>query len=299
MKRKIRDITFFLKNFNYEQLYWYFEFGRSKRKINTDELRNHLQDIDRPVFFLSTGRTGTKWFADLFSCDHKIKAFHAPSPDLAAQNLFAYASQENQTFRNEELNEILGQIFMAARESHLRYSYKCLRRYLETNNHITFFAYALGELLPQSRFIHIHRHPGDFVSSGLKRNWYSEEGKEQRQIAPVKGPEKEAWSRYHTIQKIAWLWKETNTYIETFKLSLPSERVFTFDFSSMDFDSLKELIRFTEARISDNQIRKRITRRLNDQQYQSSEKYSNWTDEEKQMLAEMCDPLAGKYQYRL
>lgn len=292
-------MTFFLKNFNYEQLYWYFEFGRPKRKITADELRNHLQDIDRPVFFLSTGRTGTKWFADLFSCDHKIKAFHAPSPDLAAQNLFAYGLQENETFKKEQLNEILSQIFLAGRESQLRYSYKCMRRYLETNNHITFFAYALAELLPQSRFIHIYRHPGDFVSSGLKRNWYSEEGKELRQIAPVKGPDNEAWPGYHKIQKIAWLWKETNTYIETFKQSLPSERVFTFDFSSMDFDSLKEMMLFTEARISENQIRKRINRRLNDQQYQSSEKYAGWTDDEKRMLAEMCDPLAEAYQYRL
>jgi hypothetical protein len=207
--------------------------------------------------------------------------------------------QKNPTFQKEQLYEILSQIFMAGREPYLRYSYKCMRRYLETNNHITFFAYAIAELLPQARFIHIHRHPGNFVSSGLKRKWYSTEGKTTRQIVPVMGRDKEAWSGYHAIEKIAWLWKETNSYIETFKESLPPERVFTFDFSAMDFDSLREMIYFTEARITEHQIRKKITRRLNNQQYQPLEKYSNWSDEMKQMLAKICDPLERKYQYKL
>lgn len=299
MKRKIQDISFFLKNFNYEQLYWYFEFGRSKRKISPDELKTDLQDIDRPVFFLSTGRTGTKWFADLFSGDREIKAFHAPSPDLAAQNIFAYGLQQDQQLGQDRVNEILGHIFLAGRETYFRYSYKSVRRYLETNNHITFFAFAIAGLLPKARFIHIYRHPGDFVSSGMKRNWYIGKGKELRQITPVTDPDKAAWPSYSPVRKISWLWMETNSYIETFKKSLPSERVFTFDFSSMTFDSLKEMMLYTESRISENQIRKKITRRLNDQQYQSSERYVNWPDEERLALAQICGPLAQKYGYKL
>jgi hypothetical protein len=299
MKRSIQDISFFLKNFNFEQLYWYFEFGPSKRKISPDQLKQSLHEIESPVFFLSTGRTGTKWFANLYSYDRKIKAFHAPAPDLAAQNIFAYYLQKEQKHKKEQLYEILSQIFLAGRETYLRYSYKCGRRYLETNNHITFFAYAIAELLPKARFIHIHRHPGDFVSSGLKRNWYRGGVDEIRQITPVVGQDKENWSGYHMIEKIGWLWNETNSYIETFKKSLPSERIFTFDFSSMDFDSLIDLMLFTEAGISEKQIRKKIERKLNYQQFQSSEIYSNWTDAEKQMLADVCEPLAKKYQYKL
>jgi len=299
MTRKIKDISFFLKNFNHEQLYWYFEFGPSKRKISADELKRRLDQIEKPVFFLSTGRTGTMWLARLFSKDRGIKAFHAPSPDLAAQNLFAYALQKDQSFSKEQVNEILSQTFLAGRETYLRYSYKCERRYLETNNHITFFAHTIAELLPQARFVHIHRHPGDFVSSGLKRKWYSSGDIELRQIVPVEGQDKEAWSGYHNIQKIAWLWKESNAYIDSFKQSLPSDKVFTLDFSTMDVDSIQKLIEFADARISDKQIRKSMKRRLNQQQFQSSERYANWPETEKQMLAEICGPLAKKYQYKL
>lgn len=299
MKSKIQDIAFFIRNFNLEQIYWYLEFGPSKQKISPDELKTRLHQIDSPIFFLSTGRTGTKWFANLFSGDHGIKAFHAPSPDLAMQNLYAYALQKDPKFKREQINEALGHIFLAGRETYLRYSYKCKRRYLETNNHITFFAYAIAELLPQARFIHVRRHPGDFVSSGLKRNWYRSDEKELRQILPVQGKEKEDWPAYHPIKKIAWLWRETNAYIETFKESLPAERIYSFDFSAMDFDSLKEMMRFTETRIHEKQIRKKIGRSLNAQRFGSSELYTNWPDTHKQMLAEICGPMAKMYNYPL
>ena len=167
MKEKALDILHFLKNFNSDQLYWHYTFGRSKRKISVDELKKNLQLIDRPVFFLSTGRTGTQWFAHLFSSAHGLKAYHAPDPDLAAQNCFAYKIQKQDPINKEETHEILSHIFLAGREQHLRYSYKCMRRYLETNNHLTFFASAIADLLPQAKFIHVHRHPGDFVSSGF------------------------------------------------------------------------------------------------------------------------------------
>jgi hypothetical protein len=299
MKSQIKDISFFLKNFNHEQLYWRFTFGPSKRKISPDELKKRLDQIEKPVFFLSTGRTGTMWLARLFSHDRGIKSFHAPAPDLAGQNLFAYALQKNQALQKEQVHEILSQVFLAGRETYLRYSYKCMRRYLETNNHIGFFAYTIAELLPQARFIHILRHPGDFVSSGLKRNWYSSGEQEIRQIVPLHGRDKEAWPGYHDIQKIGWLWKETNSYIDTFKQSVPSEKVFTLDFSSMDMDSIKEMIEFAGAAISEKQIRKTLKRRLNQQQFQSSERYPNWPEAHKQMLAEICGPLVKKYQYKL
>lgn len=299
MSPKNRNILHFLQNFNVEQLYWYYEFGRSRRKISVDEFKQSLDQIDRPVFFLSTGRTGTQWFANLFSKAEGLKAYHAPSPDLATQNIFAYGLQKNDLLEKEQVNEILEHIFLAGREDYLRYSYKCMRRYLETNNHITFFAYTIAELLPQARFVHVHRHPGDFVSSGLKRSWYSQDRKGTRQITPVKGQAKAEWSSYSDIGKITWLWKETNSYIETFKQNIPSERVFTFDFSSMDVDSLRELIGFTETRISENRIRKEMNRRLNDQRFLSSEKYANWPDADKQLLTDVCIPLAKEYHYKL
>ncbi len=299
MKEKYLDILHFLKNFNSDQLYWYYEFGRSERKISVDELKMNLQLIDRPVFFLSTGRTGTQWFAHLFSSVSGLKAYHAPSPDLAAQNCYAYKIQKQDLLKREETHEILSHIFLAGREQYLRYSYKCLRRYMETNNHITFFAYTIADLLPQAKFIHIHRHPGDFVSSGLKRKWFLDDTSDIRQIKPVERSFDPTWSSFNSIQKIGWLWKETNEFIEEFKNSIPEEKFYTLDFSSMSVESLGELIEFTETKVSEKRVRSLINKRLNVQRFSASEKYNNWTGKDKDDLAEICNPLATKYGYTL
>lgn len=299
MKEKALDILHFLKNFNSDQLYWYYEFGRSKRKISVDELKMNLHLIDRPIFFLSTGRTGTQWFAHLFSPASGLKVYHAPSPDLAAQNCYAYKIQKQGLLKREESNEILSHVFLAGREQYLRYSYKCFRRYMETNNHITFFAYTIADLLPQAKFIHIHRHPGDFVSSGLKRKWFLDNTSDIRQIEPVEGSFDTTWSSFNSIQKIGWLWKETNEFIEEFKNSIPEERIYTLDFSSMSVESLGELIEFTETKVSEKRGKRLIDKKLNVQRFSASEKYSNWTGKDKNDLAEICNPLATKYGYTL
>jgi hypothetical protein len=287
------------KNIDLEQLYWNIVFGRSKRRISVDELKLNLEKISPPVFFISTGRTGTKWFADLFAQDKGSKTFHAPSPDLAAQNCFAYTLQKSSTLQAEEITTILGHIFLAGREQQLRYSYKSMKAYIETNNHLTFFAPVIAALLPQAKFVHLYRHPGDFVSSGLKRRWYISEISKLRQITPALPPVKKVWGTYNEIQKIAWLWNETNEFIETFKSSISKEQSFSFDFSSMDLEALGELIRFTGINIPESRLEKRLHQSLNNQQYTQSEKYHNWPAKEKELLVEMCKPLADKYGYKL
>jgi len=287
------------KNIDLEQLYWNIIFGRSKRRISVDELKLNLHKISPPVFFISTGRTGTKWFADLFTQARGFKTFHAPSPDLAAQNCFAYTLQKNSSLQTEEINTILGHIFLAGREQQLRYSYKSEKAYIETNNHLTFFAPVIAALLPQAKFVHLYRHPGDFVSSGLKRRWYTSETTQLRQITPALPPVKEDFDTYNEIQKIAWLWNETNDFIETFKSDIGEKRSFSFDFSSMTLESLSDLIRFTGAHIPESRLKKRLHQSLNGQLYAQSEKYQNWPAKEKELLVNMCKPLADKYGYSL
>ncbi len=287
------------KDIDLEQLYWNLVFGRSKRRISVDELKLNLHKISPPVFFISTGRTGTKWFADLFMQARGFKAFHAPSPDLAAQNCFAYTLQKTSTLQAEEINTILGHIFLAGREQQLRYSYKSMKGYIETNNHLTFFAPVIAKLLPQAKFVHLYRHPGDFVSSGLKRRWYTSETTQLRQITPALPPVKDVWDTYNEIQKIAWLWSETNAFIETFKSDIGTGQSFSFDFSSMTPESLHDLIGFTGAQIPASRLVKRLHQSLNSQHYAQSEKYNNWPAKEKELLVDICKPLADKYGYSL
>jgi hypothetical protein len=74
-----------------DELYWFIKFGKSKRKCNIYDLRaDNFNGIERPVFFLSTGRCGTKWFSSLLSFDKRVRVLHNPVPNLGSQSKAVY-----------------------------------------------------------------------------------------------------------------------------------------------------------------------------------------------------------------
>lgn len=282
-----------------QQIYWLFEYGFPRKKMSPDEMLGRLELLDRPVFFLSTGRCGTKWFANLFKHSQEIKAFHAPKPDLSSQNIFAYHIQQNSDYSANEIYDILAHIFLAGRQEYLRYSYKTSRRYIETNNHITFFAPAIARMLPQSKFVHIVRHPGDFVSSGLKRHWYDDEGSNFRQITPCKGIDIDLWKNFSKIEKISWLWTVTNNFIEEFKSQIHSSRIITINFPTKKSEDIEILYDHLGIKIPNKNISKFFDKKMNFQTYKQSEKFEQWLEKDRADLKRICEPLALKYNFNL
>jgi hypothetical protein len=103
----------------------------------------------------------------------------------------------------------------AARYEYVRNAFIRNELFVETNPRITFFAHQLAALFPKAKFIHLIRHPVDFIASGMARNWYIEGRiRDEGKIKPENGTEWEQWSE---ADKIAWLWQETNAFIEEFK----------------------------------------------------------------------------------
>ena len=93
---------------------------------------------------------------------------------------------------------------------------------METNNRITFFAEAIKQVYPRARFIHLVRHPGDFVRSGLNRGWY--QGQQRHELGRIRGTTPQ-WETLSRTAKIAWLWEQTNRYIEEFSAGLSEEEL--------------------------------------------------------------------------
>jgi len=300
-KSKLSDILFFLKNFNYEQLYWLFEAGFPKRKGDIHDLRlNSFKNIERPVFFLSTGRCGTKWFADLLKRDRKCNVYHAPAPDFSIQSKMIYTHIENLFNPSEKEFIFIREVFLAGRENHLKYAYKTGKRYIETNNYLTFFAPVIAQILPNSVFVHLYRHPGEFVRSGIRRQWYLDEKVKLKLIQPNKlDPFAEGWDSFTNLQKISWLWMKTNEFIERFKKTLPEDRYFNFNFNLLTIENLKYLIKFIDANISPSKIKKKISKKTNVQHEGVYSMYKNWKTEDKELLIKICGKLAHQYGYRL
>ena len=288
-----------LKSIQLDDIYWLMKFGRPKRKGTIYDLRQAcFTNIRAPVFFLSTGRCGTQWFSRLLSKDRSLKVLHAPQPSLACQGRLAYERlQQNATAKEKAL---IREIYLSGRETHLRYAYKCSKKLVETNNYITFFAPVLKELFPHAKFIHIHRHPGEFVRSGINRGYYTTARKDDmKRILPLFGEDREKWPDYSQIRKISWLWRATNEFVEDFKAHLDNERILTIDFNALTPERVYETARFIGAGITLASIRRDFYKKVNRQKTTIKSPFDQWDQMEKQEVLSMAGDLAHKYGYKI
>jgi len=301
--KKVGEIPNFIKENDLEELLFIKRFGIPEKKAKIVHLRkNNFRNMPAPIFFLSTGRCGTNWFVYLLSKTRGLKVFHEPKPNLGIQGvlMYNYLKESNYSL-DEKIKNIFKEIIYIAGEQYFRYSYKTDNRYVETNNQITFFAPILAEMFPHAKFIHIFRHPGEFVRSALRRNFYSNDNvDDMKRIKPIQvTPYFDKWEDYSPIEKASWLWNETNSFIERFKSSVGETRCYTFNFNNISIDEIVPLLDFLDVQIPRNKIAKKISKRTNVQTRKEFPLYNEWKDSDKVLLKKHCNDLASKYGYCL
>lgn len=259
----------------------------------------------RPVFFLSTGRCGTKLFSNLIAKDKSFFVVHTSNKDLIEQGKMFYVvskDQELNVFQGGNVfNKLGSQIFTAARDEVLYKAYLHKKLYLETNNRITFLAPAINYWMPGARFVHIIRHPGYFVRSGILRGWYTgNHPHDHGRITPVDGtPEYIKWDSWDAVQKISWLWKETNSFIDQFAESVGKDSVYKFNFDELSNETVQNLMNHLNVSVSESSVAKSVQSPVNVQKSGVFPKYEDWNKNEKEKLAEICGDLAASYGYEL
>ncbi len=288
-----------IKNISLEDIYWRLKAGKTKKRLTIFELRADLnKHIQNPVFFLSTGRCGTKWFSDLLTHHKELFVLHNPVPSLAIQSKLSYELFKKKSL-DDTITDLLKEIFFVGREQYLRYSYKTNKRYIETNNYITFFAPLLIELFPDAKFVHLYRHPGEYVRSAIRRNYYTDNNPDDlKRIIPLDNPEKKHWENFSQLEKTAWLWNETNLFIEQFKEKNPG-KVFDFNFNELTEQNISSLLQFLDIEIKNTIVSKSLAVKSNIQKEGSFPKYENWNEVKKQELISICKKLSAKYNYKL
>ena len=223
-----------------EQLMFLFRYGMPKRKITSETLLENLSLIERPVFFLSTGRTGTMWFTEYLERYSNVGVLHSPKPNLSMSGKFLFENYI-ESGDIEQLKKVSNAIYSAGRDIHLRQIYKCNKRYIETNNYVTFFAYGLAELFPDSIFIHLHRNPCSFIRSGINRGWYDYNNQSNARLLQR---DDEKWNLYSQAEKIAWLWAKTNNFILKFMNTIDGDRQISLSIDELDSDNVAMVISF-------------------------------------------------------
>ena len=195
------------------------KIDRTLRDIKINRLYDDVHANYSPCFILSTGRCGTKLLTHIFEEHASLSAFHNPKPELTHYSRFAYTH----AFGKPELLEY---IIDACRYEPIRDMYLANLQYVETNNRITFYAYALHKLYPSAKFIHLIRSPRDFIISGSSRGWYTNSQLyDEARIHPRNG--QDAFDSYNQLEKIAWLWNATNQFIHDFKCTIPDDKILT------------------------------------------------------------------------
>jgi hypothetical protein len=277
------------------QEYYHFPNPRARHISMFDFKRTYIYKIS-PVFFLSTGRCGTLWFTKLMENVKEAAAFHNPSPPLVEQSKSVYECRAKE--KGSALLE--GELFLAARENLLRQAYHHDKVYIETNNRISFLAYGILEKIPNARFIHLYRNPFSFIRSGVNRGWYSGHSKHDLgRIEPVIGDQYyNRWVKMSQLEKIAWLWKETNQFILDFVKVLQSEAFFTYNFDENSPEKLRELFDFLDFNYKSS-YDLRIGKAVNIQKKISIPSYEKWSKEEKISVREIVEEIASGLGYNV
>ncbi|MCK5081723.1 MAG: sulfotransferase [Candidatus Omnitrophica bacterium] len=289
MYRKFREWLYINKYYLKENFY---EWKHSKKEVDfVEDYQRFLQEYD-PCFVLSTGRCGTRLLTKILSINKKNSVYHSdylvPNPLLKIYQNKAHALKNQRS---------LIDVLEAARGELIYRTYRTQRSYIETNSRFTFFAYAAKELFPKSKFIHLVRNPADFVISGLRRQWY--QNKDPGDIGRLK-INSDVWDKMEIIEKVSWLWNETNTFIEEFKTGHPKD-ILTVRSEDL-FQSIgesKKIFDFLGSEMpGDHTLKKMISKSVNKQLSGTFRSFDEWTEREKSLFIKNVD-MHSKYDYVL
>lgn len=264
---------------------------------------NHMYSGYPVVFVLTTGRTGSRLLVELLNLCKGISAFHEPSPTLQYFSNFAYHHQER--------HELLTKMLDAARMELVLQTLIRHQIYVEANQCLTFFAPAITGLFRQARFIHLVRHPGDFVRSAWRKGWHRNDS--IWESGRVRPKDETTWNAMNEIAKLAWVWTATNEFIENFKTSIAKERCFLMRMEDLvtDKTALEELAAFCGGGFPDREaalaLRQRPVNPLyiganeppNMRKRADFPRYRDWSTRQRQSLHSHVSELAKQYGYDL
>ena len=248
----------------------------------------------RCTFILSTGRVGTKTIINLANLAEQVEADHEPLPRrrTLARQAYHDIHQRSDFYRRH---------FIDARADRLAWARLRGRVYVEATNMIS-FAPMIAREMPRARFIHLHRHPGDVVRSGMRRGWFGPHPWDRYRIEPVgNDPAHAQWASWDAFHKICWVWQAVNRFLLDFTDSVTADRVLTLGFNDMvnpTSDVQERLFSFIGVRRpADEAIRQVLSVRDNAQEHGDFPKYHAWSDQQRLILRDIAGPVMERLGY--
>lgn len=260
--------------------------------------------VYKPVFILSTGRSGSKFMNYVFEQLDETASYHEAFPTLQYFSNFAFQNQENLA--------LLEAMFNAARFELILSAYNQNKVFIESNQCLVFFAPVINKLFGNARFIHLIRHPGDFIRSAIMKGWHFNDS--IWESGRVRMNNDKEWCKLNHIEKLAWVWVTTNAYIKSFLKTLDSKRYLVTRLEDIvsNQESLANLLRFAGS--LDEVLREKIKRlqstKVNELHIHENEPsnmkkisyyppYSQWRNEDKEKVRKIVGDLPSKFGYEI
>ncbi len=249
------------------------------------------------AFVLSTGRCGTQLLTRVLRrCGNVDVNHHAElANELQFPSRIAYesAASDGPGFELAAL---------CSRFEPIQTSFLNERVFVETNNRITFLAPYLQKVFKNARFLHLVRNPSGFVRSGVNASFYAGGYYDTGRITPANGPIKAEWNEITQVKKVAWLWNETNQFIEDFRTTVAPERFMTVRSEDMFKQPkvVEQVVDFLGGRALTLKAIQRLTARKVNAGSSGGlpSSFRDWPQQDQQDLLQTC-PLAKEYHYPL
>jgi hypothetical protein len=250
------------------------------------------------VFVLSTGRVGTQTLTGLLALSPRVVSVHEPEPRLVRASFDAYMEGTRADAA------AWGRIVLAARDDLVCDANRKGRVYVETNNRLTYLAPAVAAAFPDSRFIHLHRHPYEVIRSAMRRGYYRHHNWDFARIRPRPGePLAAEWEGLPPLEKCAWYWARSNAEARAALDALPPDRRLDLGADALfagDPATVDRIFAFAQVeRPPQPWIEEVLGRRMNAQRAGEYPPPAEWSEAERQAVRRHVAEVAERLGYRL
>ncbi len=246
------------------------------------------------LYILSTGRTGTTSLEKLFKLVPDIAVYHELPPFNAVTTIEALHHVHDNP-------EKFARYFRKHRAAIIGSHHRRGEVFVETNN-FKYLSPVIADLLPGARFVHLYRHPADYVRSGMRRNWYVSHPWDRFRLVPAENdPWYAAWQDWPPFNKICWFWKTANQTFLDFLKTQPESRVASVKFEEMFDGKSNAYERFFRIIGVDpppeDLAREHLATPMNAQNDGDFPRYSDWTKSQKDILHEIAGDVMFQLEY--
>ena len=118
----------------------------------------------------------------------------------------------------------------------------------------------------------------------MRRGWYDNHPMDNTRLKPISQSEDyKLWQQWGTLEKICWLWKETNVWINRFMQTLPAEQKLFLRSENIFLNKKEEINNFFDFLNTPLPLNKRIriilSKKLNAQKSGDFQEFPDWSDE--------------------